>query len=48
VPAKAAPDGYTVLLHHIGMSTRARALPDASLSIRSRNFEYIGEVADVR
>ena len=25
--AKAAPDGYTILLHHIGMSTRRNFLP---------------------
>ena len=44
--AKAAPDGYTVLLHHIGMSTAPslyRTLPYDPL----KDFEYIGEVADV-
>src|SRR5712692_1921111 len=44
--AKAAPDGYTVLLHHIGMSTSPalyRNLPFNPLT----DFEYIGEVADV-
>src|SRR5256884_7075645 len=44
--AKAAPDGYTVLLHHIGMSTAPalyRTLPFDPL----KDFEYIGEVADV-
>ncbi|WP_262983106.1 tripartite tricarboxylate transporter substrate-binding protein [Paracoccus mutanolyticus] len=29
--AKAEPDGYTVLLHHIGMATCGHALPQAGL-----------------
>ena len=44
--AKAKPDGYTVLLHHIGMSTAPalyRKLPYDTLA----DFEYIGQVADV-
>jgi tripartite-type tricarboxylate transporter receptor subunit TctC len=44
--AKAAPDGYTLLLHHIGMSTSAtlyRKLPYETLN----SFEYIGLVTDV-
>ncbi len=44
--AKAAPDGYTVLLHHIGMSTSPalyRTLQYNPLT----DFEYIGLVADV-
>jgi tripartite-type tricarboxylate transporter receptor subunit TctC len=44
--AKAAPDGYTLLLHHIGMSTSAtlyRKLPYDTLN----SFEYIGLVTDV-
>src|SRR5262249_39701411 len=44
--AKAKPDGYTVLLHHIGMSTAPalyRKLPFNPLT----DFEYIGQVADV-
>ena len=44
--AKARPDGYTVLLHHIGMSTAPalyRKLPFDPLT----DFEYIGQVADV-
>jgi tripartite-type tricarboxylate transporter receptor subunit TctC len=44
--AKAKPDGYTVLLHHIGMSTAPalyRQLPFNPLN----DFEYIGQVADV-
>src|SRR5262245_8841431 len=44
--AKASPDGYTVLIHHIGMSTSPalyRTLPFNPLT----DFEYVGEVADV-
>lgn len=44
--AKSAHDGYTVLLHHIGMSTAPalyRTLPYKTLE----DFEYIGQVADV-
>jgi tripartite-type tricarboxylate transporter receptor subunit TctC len=44
--AKAAPDGYTVLLHHIGMSTSPalyRKLPYDTLG----DFEYIGMVNEV-
>ncbi|TMG95130.1 MAG: tripartite tricarboxylate transporter substrate binding protein BugD [Betaproteobacteria bacterium] len=44
--AKAAPDGYTVLLHHIGMST-APALYRTLTFDPLKDFEYIGEVADV-
>ena len=44
--AKAKPDGYSVLLHHIGMSTAPalyRKLPFNPLT----DYEYIGQVADV-
>jgi tripartite-type tricarboxylate transporter receptor subunit TctC len=44
--AKAKPDGYVVLLWHIGMSTAPalyRKLPFNPLN----DFEYIGQVADV-
>ncbi len=44
--AKAAPDGYTVLLHHIGMSTSPalyRKLPYDTLN----DFEYLGMVNEV-
>jgi putative tricarboxylic transport membrane protein len=44
--AKAKPDGYMVLLHHIGMSTAPalyRTLPFNPLT----DYEYIGQVADV-
>lgn len=46
VVAKSKPDGYQVLLHHIGMSTAPtlyRKLPFNPLT----DFEYIGQVADV-
>jgi len=44
--AKAKPDGYTILIAHIGMSTAPalyRKLPFNPLT----DFEYIGQVADV-
>ena len=44
--AKARPDGYTLLLFHIGMATSPalyRKLPYDTLN----DFEYIGQVADV-
>src|SRR5436190_1218072 len=44
--AKHKPDGYMILLHHIGMSTAPalyRKLPFNPLT----DFEYIGQVADV-
>ena len=44
--AKADPDGYTLLLHHIGMATSAtlyRKLPYDTLN----GFEYIGLVTEV-
>jgi tripartite-type tricarboxylate transporter receptor subunit TctC len=44
--AKAAPDGYTLLLHHIGMATSPglyRNLPYKTLE----DFEYLGMVNDV-
>jgi tripartite-type tricarboxylate transporter receptor subunit TctC len=44
--AKADPDGYTLLLHHIGMSTAAtlyRKLPYDTLNA----FDYVGLVTDV-
>jgi len=44
--AKASPDGYTLLLHHIGMSTSPalyRKLPYNTLD----DFEYLGMVNDV-
>ena len=44
--AKADADGYTMLLHHMGMATSAtlyRTLPYDPLN----DFEYVGEVVDV-
>jgi tripartite-type tricarboxylate transporter receptor subunit TctC len=44
--AKAAPDGYTILLHHIGMATSPalyRNLPYKTLE----DFEYVGLVNEV-
>jgi tripartite-type tricarboxylate transporter receptor subunit TctC len=44
--AKAAPDGYTLLLHHIGMATSAvlyRKLPYDTLN----GFEYVGLITEV-
>lgn len=44
--AKADPDGYTLLLHHIGMATSAslyRKLPYDTLNA----FDYVGLVTDV-
>lgn len=44
--AKAAPDGYTLLIHHNGMATAPALYPD--LAYKPLNdFEYIGQVADV-
>ena len=44
--ARAAPDGYTIYLHHMGMAT-ANALYDKLPYDPLVNFEYIGQVADV-
>jgi len=44
--ARARPDGYMVLLHHIGMST-APALYRKLAFNPLTDFEYIGQVADV-
>jgi tripartite-type tricarboxylate transporter receptor subunit TctC len=44
--AKAAPDGYTLLLHHIGMATAPalyRSLPYKTLD----DFEYVGLINEV-
>jgi tripartite-type tricarboxylate transporter receptor subunit TctC len=44
--AKAKPDGYLILLHHIGMSTAPglyRSLPFNPMT----DYEYVGQVADV-
>jgi tripartite-type tricarboxylate transporter receptor subunit TctC len=42
----AAPDGYTVLLHHIGMSTAPALYRNLRFNPLT-DFEYIGQVVDV-
>jgi len=44
--ARAAPDGYTIYLHHMGMAT-ANALYDKLPYDPLNSFEHIGQVADV-
>jgi tripartite-type tricarboxylate transporter receptor subunit TctC len=44
--AKAKPDGYMLLLHHIGMSTAPALYRKLSFNPLT-DFEYIGQVADV-
>ena len=44
--AKAAPDGYTVLLHHIGMGTMPSLVRNIQFKVES-DFEYLGLVNDV-
>jgi len=44
--ARAAPNGYTILLHHLGMST-APALYKKLAFDPLKDFEYIGQVVDV-
>ncbi len=44
--AKAAPDGYSIVLHHIGMST-SPTLYRKMLYNPLTDFEYIGQIVDV-
>jgi tripartite-type tricarboxylate transporter receptor subunit TctC len=44
--ARAAPDGYTIYIHHMGMAS-ANALYDKLPYDPMSSFEYIGQVADV-
>jgi len=44
--ARAAPDGYIIYIHHMGMAT-ANALYDKLPYDPMTSFEYIGQVADV-
>lgn len=44
--AKAAPDGYTLLLHHIGMATMPTLVRNIAFKVES-DFEYLGMVNDV-
>ena len=44
--ARAAPDGYTIFLHHMGMSTAPAQYRKLSFD-PLKDFEYIGQVVDV-
>ncbi len=44
--AKASPDGYMILLHHIGMSTSPTLYRKMNYNALT-DFEYIGQVIDV-
>jgi tripartite-type tricarboxylate transporter receptor subunit TctC len=44
--AKAAPDGYTLLLHHIGMGTMPSLVRNIPFKVES-DFEYLGMINDV-
>jgi len=46
IVAKSKPDGYQVLLHHIGMSTAPTLYRKLQFNPLT-DFEYIGQVADV-
>nr|WP_231969568.1 tripartite tricarboxylate transporter substrate-binding protein [Polynucleobacter necessarius] len=45
--ARAAPDGYTIYLHHMGMATANALYDKLPYDPLLSNFEYIGQVADV-
>ena len=44
--AKAGPDGHTLLLHHIGMSTMPTLVRNIPFKVES-DFEYLGMINDV-
>ena len=44
--AKAAPDGYTLLLHHIGMSTAPALYRNLPFKVLT-DFEYLGMINEV-
>jgi tripartite-type tricarboxylate transporter receptor subunit TctC len=44
--AKAAADGYTLLLHHIGMATMPTLVRNIPFKVES-DFEYVGMINDV-
>ncbi|OYY92648.1 MAG: hypothetical protein B7Y42_12205, partial [Polaromonas sp. 28-63-22] len=44
--ARAAPNGYTILLHHMGMATAPALYRKLSFD-PLKDFEYIGQVVDV-
>ncbi|GAA4336591.1 tripartite tricarboxylate transporter substrate binding protein BugD [Pigmentiphaga soli] len=43
--AKAAPDGYTLLFHHIGMATAPALYPDLKFD-PLKDFSYVGLIAE--
>jgi tripartite-type tricarboxylate transporter receptor subunit TctC len=44
--ARAAPDGHTILLHHIGMATMPTLVRNIPFKVES-DFEYLGMINDV-
>ncbi|MRD48860.1 tripartite tricarboxylate transporter substrate binding protein BugD [Caenimonas koreensis DSM 17982] len=44
--AKAAPDGYTLLVHHIGMATMPTLVRNIPFKVET-DFEYLGGINDV-
>jgi tripartite-type tricarboxylate transporter receptor subunit TctC len=44
--ARAAPDGYTLLLHHVGMATMPTLVRNLPFKVES-DFEYLGMVNDM-
>jgi tripartite-type tricarboxylate transporter receptor subunit TctC len=44
--ARAAPDGYTLFVHHIGMATMPSLLRNMQFKVES-DFEYLGMINDV-
>lgn len=44
--ARAAPDGYTLFLHHIGMATMPALVRNMSFKVET-DFEYLGMINDV-
>ena len=44
--AKASPDGYTLLVHHIGMATMPTLVRNIPFKVES-DFEYLGMINDV-
>ncbi|MDB5941434.1 MAG: Tripartite tricarboxylate transporter family receptor [Ramlibacter sp.] len=44
--ARAAPDGYTLLLHHVGMATMPTLVRNIPFKVES-DFEYLGMINDV-
>ncbi|MFL6695246.1 MAG: tripartite tricarboxylate transporter substrate-binding protein [Ramlibacter sp.] len=44
--ARATPDGYTLLVHHIGMSTMPTLVRNIPFKVES-DFEYLGMINDV-